>query len=294
MNTFLLVFFQKYHRPICLLLLVVFGLACGQLAATVLGLTLQPPVLAPLRDSALPRTENARSSELDLNIILERNLFDPDSRGPRQVVFNRPADGDEDVAAAPRGDLILVGTLVAGADSLALVRVGQKVESFGLDDKVAGDGRIEAIERNQVTIRNNDQSLTVLQLLEGAVAPAASRVQASPAEGIRAVGANTWQVSRATAETARQNIGQQLRLATMEPRIIDGRTDGFIIKVLNRRSLLTTMGLQRGDVVMKVNGMPLDSPEKALQIMQQLREARQLTVDLERNRQPLTFTYELE
>lgn len=294
MNSLLLGLFQKYHRQICLLLLVVFGLASGHLAATLLGITLRPPALEPLRDSALPRLENARQSERDLNIILERNLFDPASRGPRQVVFSRPADADEDVKAAPRGDLALVGTLVAGADSLALVRVGREVQSFRLDDKLAGGGRIEGIERNQVTIRNGDQSLTVLELLEGAVAPAAPRPQTGQAEGIRAVGANTWQVSRATAEAARQNIAQQLRLATMEPRIIDGRTDGFIIKVLNRRSLLTTMGLQRGDVVMKVNGMSLDSPEKALQIMQQLREARQLTVDLERNRQPLTFTYELE
>ena len=47
-------------------------------------------------------------------------------------------------------------------------------------------------------------------------------------------------------------------------------------------------------VVLRVNEMSLDSPEKALQILQQLREARHLTVDLERRNKPMTFTYEIK
>ena len=58
--------------------------------------------------------------------------------------------------------------------------------------------------------------------------------------------------------------------------------------------LLVSMGLLRGDVIKLVNDMKLDSPEKALQILQQLREARRLTVDIERFGKPMTFTYELE
>ena len=54
------------------------------------------------------------------------------------------------------------------------------------------------------------------------------------------------------------------------------------------------MGLQRGDVVIDVNSIKLDSPEKALLIFQQLREARRISVSIERNGVPVSFAYEIE
>jgi len=74
---------------------------------------------------------------------------------------------------------------------------------------------------------------------------------------------------------------------------LNGKIDGFLIKRINARSLLVKMGMQRGDVVKEVNNIKLDSPEKALQIFQQLREARQITVEVERNGQPMNFAYEI-
>jgi general secretion pathway protein C len=58
--------------------------------------------------------------------------------------------------------------------------------------------------------------------------------------------------------------------------------------------LLAKMGMQRGDVIIDVNNIKLDSPEKALMIFQQLREARQISVAVERNGNPLSFAYEIE
>ena len=99
---------------------------------------------------------------------------------------------------------------------------------------------------------------------------------------------------RETAENTRANLGAELRLAQMQPRITDGKTDGFMIRRLRRNSILNKLGLQRGDVVLNVNGMSLNSPEAALQIFQQLREARQITVGVERKGEAMTFSYELD
>jgi general secretion pathway protein C len=79
----------------------------------------------------------------------------------------------------------------------------------------------------------------------------------------------------------------------MEPRLVNGATDGFVIAMLQPGSLLSQMGFHKGDVVMQVNGMPLDSPEKALQIFQQLREARSLRVHVERQGEPSVFEYDV-
>ena len=74
----------------------------------------------------------------------------------------------------------------------------------------------------------------------------------------------------------------------MTPNIVEGRTEGFQVVTVQPRSLLAQMGIRPRDVLMQINGVELDSPEKALQIFYQLREARTLSLSLMRNGQPLT------
>jgi general secretion pathway protein C len=114
------------------------------------------------------------------------------------------------------------------------------------------------------------------------------------ADAVRPAGANRWLVARGAAEAARENIGAQLRTALIQPNLVNGKTDGFVVRRIQPGTLLAQMGLQQGDVIKRVNRMPLDSPEKALQILQQLREARQLSVDIERGGTPLSLAYEIE
>jgi general secretion pathway protein C len=110
---------------------------------------------------------------------------------------------------------------------------------------------------------------------------------------VRALGENRWQLPLAEAERARSQIGELLKQARIEPNVVDGRTDGFAVRMVQPRSLLAQFGLQRGDIIRQVNGMDLDSPEKALQIFQQLREARNINVNVVRNGAPLTLSIEV-
>ena len=289
----MLMIFQRFHREICLVLLVLFGLACAHLATTLLEMKLQfeaPPMPVPKTTTSVQ--QSGRQLE-DLNFILRHNLFNPGARGQGMGPGRRDANAERQ-PVLDRKDLILFGTMVAGDDSVALIKVKRDIDLFRLDQELPDGGRIESIERNRVTIRNDDGTSSVLGLEEDVVRrPAAARKSAVDS-GIVAVSKNRWKVTRRAAQDARENIAGQLRLALMEPRITNGKTDGFVIKRLDRRSLLVDMGILRGDVIKTVNDMKLDSPEKALQIMQQLREARSITVDIERFGKPMTFTYELE
>lgn len=288
----ILAVFQKFHRQLCLLLLVLFGLACGQLAATLVGPVLRPDTsLEPTSLPTLPTT-SPQISDHDLSRILQQNIFDPAARGRRSATF-KSSRTDKTAQPSIRKNLALIGTLVAGTDSTALVEVGKEIKLFHLDDPLPGGGSVEAIQRNRVTIRNQDGSTTDLALREETNRKTQPTTSPATGSGVRSAGKNRWTVSRATANAARTNIATQLRLAQMEPRIINGRTDGFLVRKLYPKSMLTQMGIKRGDVILRVNNMPLNSPEKALQILQQLREARQLTVDLERKAEPMTFSYEI-
>jgi general secretion pathway protein C len=130
--------------------------------------------------------------------------------------------------------------------------------------------------------------------LPSRAAPAEAATGGDMGAEVRDVGENRWLISRNTMESVRENFADQLRLAQMQPRTVDGKTDGFLVRRINPRSLLSKLGIQRGDVILDVNNIKLDSPEKALQVFQQLREARQISVAVERDGQPMSFSYEIE
>jgi len=301
-------FLHSYYKPICLTLLVLLGLSCGHLVDSILQLNLRPSTVAVKVPDSLAQKGASKPSGKDLDIILQNNLFYADGRSASAAInlSGSSVTKGQTEPTTQRVDLKLVGTVVADGDSLALIEAQRELKLYALGEEVPGGGTIEDISRNLVRIRNQNRSLTTLVLHEqGEAAPApaatrrpepkaASRKTGDTAGTVREVGENSWVVSRSMVESVREDFSAQLRLAQLLPRQVDGKTNGFLIKKIYPRSILGKMGLKPGDVVMNVNNLALDSPEKALQIFQQLREARQVTVDIERNSQPLSFIYEVE
>jgi general secretion pathway protein C len=297
---------HSFYKPFCLSLLVLLGLACGHLIDTLLQMNLRPDFTVENIGVQPGTVKSPKTSQAELSLILQNNIFDADNRSANATMTIEPstANGEEVSATATRTDLKLFGTVVAAERSQVLLEVNKELKLYRLDEEIPGGGIIEEIQRNQVTIRNRDQSLTTLMLhdqesLPSRVAPskvAPSRAETSPTTTgeVKEVGENRWLISRNTIESVRENFADQLRLAQMQPRTVDGKTDGFLIQRINPRSLLVKLGLQRGDVIIDVNNIKLDSPEKALQVFQQLREARQISVAVERNGQPMSFSYEIE
>lgn len=299
--------FHRYFPGIYLALMVLLGISCGWLAAILLNIWLTPAVSGiDVRQDA--RVDVAQKRPLsDYEVILNRNIFD--STGPLVVTLDEipaaattTAPGREEPATrTARTNLILIGTVVAGERSLALIQEGRTTALYRLEEEVPGGGRIEDIDRNFVVIRHRDGSLENLMLPSDA--PPARAATATPAAAATAPGAtqynitqigeNKWQIPRQTAEDARGNLNELLRQARMEPRIVAGQTEGFIVRMIRPNSFLDMLGIKRGDILMEINNIQLNSPERALQIFQQLREARNIAVSLVRNGEPMTFEYEI-
>ena len=295
----MLIFFQKYHKQVNLLLLTLFGLSCGLLAGTLLESAIDQVPEREELDTSLPAQEALDLTTADLNLILQRNIFDPEGRSTATFELQAgQGDAAETESGSPPQDMSLLGTVVAGDNSLALINTGRELDVYRLGDSLPGDGTVEDIQRNLVNIRNRDSSISTLEILDdSAGAPLASRApESTSAESpeVRQVGENRWLIPAETAERTRQNLAEELRLAQMQPRIVDGQTNGFLIRMIRRNSILNKLGMRRGDVILSVNDMSLDSPEKALQVFQQLREARQIVVAVERQGEAMTFAYELD
>ena len=66
------------------------------------------------------------------------------------------------------------------------------------------------------------------------------------------------------------------------PSFKNGAANGFKLFSIQPNSLYASIGIENGDVIQRVNGYEINSPEKALELYQKLRESRHVTIELER------------
>ncbi|HEY1905252.1 MAG TPA: hypothetical protein VGG91_04380 [Myxococcaceae bacterium] len=81
----------------------------------------------------------------------------------------------------------------------------------------------------------------------------------------------------------------------MQARIVpvfrDGQAVGFRLSGFRPESPYARFGFHDGDVVRRINGIDMNSPEKALEAYSQLKDATRFEVDIERDCQLMRKTY---
>ena len=280
----------KQVKVFLLFSICICGLSAGFFAAQLAGFFIRPPATL-MADKNVSKRQAPRPSGVDTGLILNNNIFDPASRGKTAEPVR--SERQEPVATVTNSSLKLFGTVDGGDNPLALIESDGQVKIFRVGASLPGGGELLAVARNEAVIRQADGSQAKLTIIKPELTSTPVTEQTSSGEGIRNLGNNRWSISRDEVEKARTNLNQLLKSARLEPNIINGQTEGFVVKMIRPKSLLAELGIQRGDTVTRVNGVELNSPEKALQIFQQLREAKRLTVDLKRGSDKLTFDYEV-
>lgn len=289
---------QKTLNGILLLLIVCFGLLSGRFAADWFGMVLAPEESGP----QTIRTEPVRVTSYrlqDFGIVGQRNLFD--SNAEPVVIEDRlpaesPAEQPEPATEPIR--LKLLGTVAGGDSPLAVLQDEKTVAVYHLGDPLPGELTLTRIERDRVVVESRGGTETVLELVveQGdAKRPTrstrATRPSPASSSNIVAVGDNHWEIPREEADNARSNLNALLKTARMVPKIEQGETVGFTIVSIRRGTFLDLLGLKVGDILVQINDVELNSPEKALQIFQQVREANNITLGLLRDGSRQTFEY---
>lgn len=303
----ILLLFQKYVREILLVLLVLLGFSLGQLAATLIGLGISQPVAAPRQPAAVATRAPAPPPLASYKPILQRNIFNAQVGDLGD--FGGQAQTSQQAAPASTGSaqLTLLGTVSGEPKAMAIIQADRETAGYLVGATLPGGATLVEVQRNQVVIETAGGRRETLKIdLEASSAQPAARSAtragargsaARPTQpassGIREIGENRWLIPAEEADRARGNINELLRQARVEPNIVDGQTSGFVVRMIRPGSLFSMLGIQVGDVLRDVNGVQLDTPEKALQIFQQLREAKQISISLERQGTPQTFSYEI-
>ncbi len=76
------------------------------------------------------------------------------------------------------------------------------------------------------------------------------------------------------------------------PNFSGGKISGMKVLSVKNGSIFAKLGLKRGDILQKINGMDLDV-KQGFAIFSQLKDSKNLTVDLIRGGQAQSFDYEI-
>lgn len=110
-------------------------------------------------------------------------------------------------------------------------------------------------------------------------------------KGITKTGPNSYEVTRDEVDNALGNLSKLATQARIVPAFEGGEPIGFKLFSIRPGSLYSKIGVQNGDVIQKVNGYEITSPDKALELYQKLKDGAQFTVDIKRRGKPVTLEY---
>ncbi|NIS62187.1 MAG: hypothetical protein GTO13_16260 [Proteobacteria bacterium] len=177
----------------------------------------------------------------------------------------------------------------------------RKQDLYHVGDVILGEARLIAVARNKVYLERNGKQ-EVLEVYEGPEAKTGERAGAGRLQkgsiptgaGIKRLSADRYRIPPEDLKNAFQNMNHLLTQVRMVPNFKDGQPDGFKLLSIKRGSLIQRSGFRDGDIIKRVNGIELDSPEKAFEVYEQVKNEPTVTVEIVRGGKTQTFTYEVK
>lgn len=161
---------------------------------------------------------------------------------------------------------------------------------YRLHEQIPEIGEVTQIRPDGMLVRQgNLEELLELAAVEKPV-PAAVAA-ATPANQ---TGAPLHRVlDRREVEQAMSDLPKLMTQARAVPNMVNGSLNGFRIDYIAPASFYEKIGIQSGDVLQRVNGIDIRDPSTMFNLFQQLKNERTVKLDMVRNNQRSTMTYEL-
>jgi general secretion pathway protein C len=262
--------------------IVTWGLAIAlgvQTAVIVLDLIPERPVAAAASAGAAPARAESRST-VDVQSIIDAHLFG--------VADPVAAVGDPADAPETRLSLVLAGTIAANDPKQGFGIIGESATNaklYSVGDSVPGGARLNAVYGDRVILERGGQLEALLLPREykggsGAAAP-------PPTAGMSSMPQTAGsQVVERVRRMIAQDPGSVAEIMRPQPVFANGQQRGYRVYPGRNRAQFARLGLRPGDLVMSVNGTPLDDPQRGMEIFRSIGSSDQVRVTVERNGRP--------
>ena len=238
------------------------------------------------------------------------NLFAP-AQGMK-LPSRLPSASAKSASQAPRSAFILVGTIVSSAPSARraiLWANGMKQpKAFREKEEVEPGAILSSIERDKAWLTRGSER-EMLELL-----PVGSKVRASlpptaapgapqaavppPSQTpgdirVERLADNRFSIDEAGVAQLSGNFNQFMTQVRMVPYFEGNKPAGYRLAAIRPGTTFERLGFQGGDILQQVNGVDLSTPEKIAAIFQNLKDEKKMSVNILRQGQKTTLTYEI-
>jgi general secretion pathway protein C len=305
-------FMKKYFWTVNLLFLALGAWLLAGTINVVIAHKLRVLPTFAMHGSKDKRHVNRKSMISDDNqIIIARNYFNSamaepinDDSGP-----DISDEGAKDLLAGEGqpSDLraALVGTVVASDKKWSMAMItdltSSETDVYRIHDQLMDEARLVAILSRKVVINRNGVN-EYLELQEKANPKRPGRRTTSPhhrpesslGKGIKKTGKDSWTIDRGEIDKTLSNLNNIAMQARIVPSFKNGQANGFKLFAIRPGSVYSKLGIQNGDIIHKINGFAMNSPDKALEIYQKLKSASSVDIEVTRRGQSKKLSYKIE
>lgn len=255
------------------------------------------PPLSAVALSALEQgeTTDPTDAKQQTEMILESGLFE------LPLAAHSTKDGKSIPSAPPPPPIeaarkvTLLGSVrgIEGGAIAILEDVTSKAQTlYRVGTEIPNVGTLDSVEKDRVLFKNGPSEewlpLAALNYHTGesgmAPVPQPIHARATPSRQV---------LDRREVVAALNDPIRLMTHAQAVPNLTEGKLDGFRLSSVVSLGFFFKIGLRTNDVVQRINGVELRDPGMLLSLFQQLRNENTVRVDLVRNNQRQTFTYEI-
>ena len=243
--------------------------------------------------SNIPTPAGRRMQFLEYAPLMKNNPFGISGGELSLLTASSPSNN---VQAA---NLVLIGTVSGPKElSYAIFKDAAGIqEVFRVGESIYGMGRLYSVKKDKVLIRQAGsvseipiQDIVKIREVkvqaQGAVSPSSSFAQR--------IGRGSYVVDQARLQQMISNPGQIMTDARLRPNTASGKAEGFVLSEVKPAGIYQSLGLQDGDVLLRINEYDISNPERALQAFTALKGLDRVQIDLIRSGARMTMTYQIK
>jgi general secretion pathway protein C len=265
---------------------------------------LSPRYAAP---PAAAQGKTAAAAQGSASVPPERwsNLFVPD----RRMEIPSKIAGAGTAVEMPKTKFVLLGTIASNtktARRAILWAEGMKqprIEREGIE--LEPGVRLARIERDFVLLAHGtaQEKLEILPVgsktrsIAPPAPPATGAAVAPPAAQaeihVTKLAENAYSLDEATIGQITGNINQLMTNVRLIPYFEGNKSAGYRVAAIRPGSAFEQLGFRGGDVIQQVNNVDLSTPDKMYTIFQNLKDEKKVTVNILRQGQKSSISYEI-
>lgn len=186
----------------------------------------------------------------------------------------------------------LIGTAVRkGGDSYAVFENISRRDQIFLKEGETTDNNVmlKRVDHGKVTLLSDGTEYNMEITYKSNERKTTARMsRPSPTSNLVSSNLSTTLNKREVDDTLK-DMNKVMTQARIIPYIVNNKNQGYRIFSIRPNSIYTKIGLKNGDVIQRVNGIELSSPEKAYSLFQQLKDEPKVSLDILRRGQKSTL-----